>query len=147
MSDEYKRAVFLENLNKASYVSTIITKLLSNSTPSAGLSDVNDSDTLRPVRVVDTLILLDSSNGTSNYTNLGNTTIEYQPTASYAELLFTTKSGIGWVGAAAMPTGWALWAVLGVIEIFSLPCIRKKGYFQVLFEFIFKINLLIFEIM
>jgi predicted ferric reductase len=55
------------------------------------------------------------------------------PDATYAELLFTTKSKIGWVGAAAMPTGWALWIVLAIIEVFSLPFIRRKGYFQVFY--------------
>lgn len=50
---------------------------------------------------------------------------------SYAELLFTTKSGIGWVGQAAMPTGWVLLVVLGIMLTFSLPFIRKKGHFQV----------------
>jgi len=51
--------------------------------------------------------------------------------ASYAELLFTTKSNIGWVFGTAMPTGWILLIILIVIEIFAMPCIRKKGFFQV----------------
>ena len=51
--------------------------------------------------------------------------------ASYAELLFTTKSNIGWVFGTAMPTGWILLIILFVIEIFAMPCIRKKGFFQV----------------
>ena len=50
---------------------------------------------------------------------------------TYAELLFTRKSGVGWAWAISMPTGWALLAVLIIIVLFALPCIRKKGYFQV----------------
>lgn len=49
----------------------------------------------------------------------------------YGELLFTTKSKIGWVGGTAMPTGWALLVILLVLEFFSLPCIRRRGYFEV----------------
>ncbi|CAF1087428.1 unnamed protein product [Brachionus calyciflorus] len=59
--------------------------------------------------------------------------VVYTSDATFVELLFTTKSGIGWIKGLAMPTGWALWGVLLIIEIFSLPCIRKKGYFQVFY--------------
>lgn len=53
---------------------------------------------------------------------------------TFAELLFTRKSNIGWVWALAMPTGWALLVVLIVMTLFALPCIRKNGYFQVSFN-------------
>ena len=49
----------------------------------------------------------------------------------YAELLFLTKSKIGWVGEAAMPTGWITLLILIVMATFSMPFIRKKGHFQV----------------
>ena len=54
-----------------------------------------------------------------------------KPSGTFAELLFTTKSGVGWVGSAAMPTGWALILVFIIILIFALPYFRKKGHFQV----------------
>ena len=71
-------------------------------------------------------------------TSAENTTTHIMPMGkgSFADLLFTTKSGIGWVGAAAMPTGWALVSILVVMIFFSLPFIRKKGHFEV-FVYIF----------
>jgi len=54
-------------------------------------------------------------------------------TSSFIELLFTTKSGVGWFFASSMPTGWALLLILLIIEIFSLPVIRRKGYFQLFY--------------
>ena len=50
---------------------------------------------------------------------------------TYAELLFTTKSNVGWVAGTAMPTGWVLFFILIIIELFSMPFIRQKGFFQV----------------
>lgn len=50
---------------------------------------------------------------------------------SYAELLFTTKSKIGWVYSTAMPTGWVLLVILLIIVMFALPCFRQKGCFEV----------------
>jgi hypothetical protein len=70
------------------------------------------------------------SNSSSNGSIPANWT--YVPSASYADLLFTTKSGIGWILALAMPTGWALLFVLCVIGFFSMSFIRKKGFFQVI---------------
>jgi hypothetical protein len=55
----------------------------------------------------------------------------YSPSGSYADLMFTNKSGKGWILALAMPTGWALLLVLCVIAFFSMSFIRKKGFFQV----------------
>jgi hypothetical protein len=54
-------------------------------------------------------------------------------TPTYFQLLFTTKSGLGWVNGSAMPTGWALIIVLLIIVIFSMPCIRRNGYFQLFY--------------
>ena len=52
-------------------------------------------------------------------------------TFSYAELIFTTKNGIGWVNQTAFPLGWAIWALMIFIYIFTLPQIRKKKNFEV----------------
>lgn len=52
---------------------------------------------------------------------------------SYVELLFTTKSNIGWILAAAMPTGWFLILILVIMVFFSMPFIRKRGLFQVFY--------------
>ena len=49
----------------------------------------------------------------------------------YGELLFWTKSGFGWVGQSAVPTGWLLVLVLTTMVIFALPIVRRKGLFQV----------------
>jgi hypothetical protein len=65
-------------------------------------------------------------NVTANYTK--------QSLGNYADLLFTTKSGLGWVYGTACPTGWVLLLILGIISFFSMPCIRKKGFFQVNFK-------------
>jgi len=56
-----------------------------------------------------------------------------EPVFTFAELLFTNKSGVGWAWAISMPTGWALLFILVIIVIFALPCIRKKGYFQIFY--------------
>jgi len=50
---------------------------------------------------------------------------------SYSELLFTTKSNIGWIAGLAVPTGWVILVILFILSAFSLPVIRRKGYFQV----------------
>ena len=49
----------------------------------------------------------------------------------FIELLFTRKSKIGWFYNAAMPTGWAIIILMIIMDGFSLPFCRKKGYFQV----------------
>ena len=54
----------------------------------------------------------------------------------FIDLLFTSKSGVGWVGGVAMPTGWACFAILVFMAFFSMPFIRKKGHFQVKNKFI-----------
>jgi hypothetical protein len=61
---------------------------------------------------------------------------------SYAELLFSTKSKIGWIFSSAMPTGWILLAILLVIVIFALPCFRQKGFFEVCDLFCFRFTLI-----
>jgi hypothetical protein len=66
-----------------------------------------------------------------------NETLSKEESASYAELMFTTKSNIGWIYGTAMPTGWVLLIVLAIIEIFSMPFIRRNGYFQVNLEILF----------
>jgi hypothetical protein len=72
----------------------------------------------------------------STFATTATTTITNQLNSgsfSYAELLFTTRSNIGWVFGTAMPTGWALVLVLLVMVIFSMPCVRKKGYFKLFY--------------
>jgi adhesin transport system outer membrane protein len=49
-------------------------------------------------------------NVTANYTK--------QSIGNYADLLFTTKSGLGWVYGTACPTGWVLLLILGIISFF-----------------------------
>lgn len=48
-------------------------------------------------------------------------------------LLISTKYGIGWVGGSACLTGWILLAVLLVIVISALPCVRRSGKFEVFY--------------
>lgn len=52
---------------------------------------------------------------------------------SYGELLFTTKSEIGWFFKITCPTGWTLLFILFIIQIFSLPFVRSKGAFEVFY--------------
>ncbi|KAJ8040310.1 NADPH oxidase 5 [Holothuria leucospilota] len=49
------------------------------------------------------------------------------------QFLFTTASGIGWVGHLAFPTGWGILVILVIICIFSLSVVRRRGYFQVFY--------------
>ncbi|CAN8027833.1 unnamed protein product, partial [Ixodes persulcatus] len=46
---------------------------------------------------------------------------------------FTTHHDIGWVGGAASITGWVLLAVLLVMFLCSLPCVRRSGRFEVFY--------------
>jgi hypothetical protein len=62
-----------------------------------------------------------------------NDTSNANVAVSYTDLLFTTKSNIGWVFGTAMPTGWILLFILLVMVFFSMPFIRKKGLFQVFY--------------
>ena len=63
--------------------------------------------------------------------SLNNSQVQNQTKRhSYAELLFTTKNDIGWFFKSTCPTGWALLAILIIMQIFSLPCVRSKGAFE-----------------
>lgn len=46
---------------------------------------------------------------------------------------FTTHHDIGWVGGAASITGWVLLAILLVMFLCSLPCVRRSGRFEVFY--------------
>ena len=51
---------------------------------------------------------------------------------TYAEVLFTTKSNIGWlVPGFAYLSGVLLMVVLIIMVICSSPGVRRSGYFQV----------------
>ena len=69
------------------------------------------------------------NNITLNAKSDSNSSIELF--GSYVELLFTTKSNIGWVFSTAIPTGWVLLIIMVIIIIFALPVFRNKGYFEV----------------
>lgn len=58
-------------------------------------------------------------------------------TIPYGRLLFLRDSNIGWLWALAMPTGWVLLFILTIMIIFALPCIRRKGLFEVRLIFVF----------
>ncbi|CAF0745978.1 unnamed protein product [Brachionus calyciflorus] len=117
LSEDFKnlKAIKTLTIHNGTIVSTII-----NSLAGKNLTDV-------------TIHNLDSIEDLSEVNSTNASFIVSTPGATFVELLFTNKSGIGWIKALAMPTGWALWVVLLIIEIFSLPCIRKKGYFQVFY--------------
>ncbi|XP_064476773.1 NADPH oxidase 5-like isoform X2 [Ornithodoros turicata] len=51
----------------------------------------------------------------------------------YSLYLFTTQHDIGWVGGTACITGWALLAILLVMVLCSLPCVRRSGRFEVFY--------------
>ena len=44
---------------------------------------------------------------------------------------FFVGTGLGWVGGAAGITGICLGIVLCIMILCSLPCVRRKGHFQV----------------
>jgi hypothetical protein len=50
---------------------------------------------------------------------------------NYGELLFTRKSGVGWVYETAFPLGWAILFLMIFIDIFTLPQIRRRKCFEV----------------
>lgn len=70
---------------------------------------------------------------TTTLQTLNSTIGPSEPAPTYVELLFTTKSKIGWIWSAAMPTGWLLILVLVIMVFFSMPFIRKRGLFQVFY--------------
>ena len=45
--------------------------------------------------------------------------------------LFTTKADIGYFHGTTCITGWCLVVCYGVLGLGSLPCIRKRNYFEV----------------
>lgn len=47
--------------------------------------------------------------------------------------LLTTHHDIGWVGGTACITGWVLLAILLVMVLCSLPCVRRSGRFEVFY--------------
>lgn len=49
----------------------------------------------------------------------------------YAQLIFTTKSNIGWVKGSAFPTGWAVLFLMLFVYIFTIPFFRRRGYYEV----------------
>ncbi len=55
----------------------------------------------------------------------------------YWEILFTLKSGIGWIGPGfAYISGVILDIVLTIMVICSMPFVRRSGHFQVQYFFI-----------
>ncbi|KAL4216478.1 NADPH oxidase 5 [Mactra antiquata] len=50
-----------------------------------------------------------------------------------AEILFTAKAGIGYVGGSAYITGWLLDIILIVMVICSMPFVRRTEHFQVFY--------------
>ncbi len=49
------------------------------------------------------------------------------------ENLFSVDTSLGWVGGAAGLTGWLLIILLMVISFCALPCVRRKGFFEVFY--------------
>ena len=49
------------------------------------------------------------------------------------EYLFSVDTSLGWVGGAAGLTGWLLIILLMVISFCALPCVRRKGFFEVFY--------------
>ena len=47
--------------------------------------------------------------------------------------IFWIQTGLGWVGGAAGLTGVLLTIILAVMVVFSLPCVRRKGFFEVFY--------------
>jgi NADPH oxidase 5 len=75
--------------------------------------------------------------------NSNSTTIQHYYT--FAELLFTTKSNIGWFNQTVI-TGWIILIILIIIQIFSLPIIRNNGHFE-LFYYTHWLHILYYIIM
>ena len=49
------------------------------------------------------------------------------------QYFFSVHTGLGWVGGTAGLTGTTLLVILFVMVFCSLPCVRRKGYFEVMF--------------
>ncbi|CAG2166650.1 unnamed protein product [Oppiella nova] len=54
-------------------------------------------------------------------------------TISWADFLFSTHLGIGWIGGAACLTGWILLALLVAMMIPAQPFMRRSGKFEVFY--------------
>ena len=61
--------------------------------------------------------------------------IEVNNLSNYSmwEYLIGVNTDIGWVGGAAGLTGFILLLILMIMVICSLPCIRRRGYFEVFY--------------
>lgn len=71
------------------------------------------------MRIAYIIALLDINNGLLN--------------ATVWEYLFSVDTPIGWVGGAAGLSGWILIIILIVICLCALPCVRRKGFFEVFY--------------
>lgn len=49
------------------------------------------------------------------------------------EFIFWVDTPLGWVGGAAGLTGWMLAIILAIIFLCALPCVRRKGLFEVFY--------------
>ncbi len=49
------------------------------------------------------------------------------------ELIFTSRVALGLVEGLAIPTGWVLVVAILILVIFSIPILRQKGYFEVIY--------------
>ena len=49
------------------------------------------------------------------------------------EYLFSVHTGLGWVGGAAGLTGDLLYIILIILVVCSLPCVRRKGFFEIFY--------------
>ncbi len=54
-------------------------------------------------------------------------------TSSAVEFLFWVNTPFGLVGGAAGLTGWILTIILTIIFLCALPCVRRKGLFEVFY--------------
>jgi membrane protein insertase Oxa1/YidC/SpoIIIJ len=48
----------------------------------------------------------------------------------YFEALFNRRKNIDWFYGLAFPMGWAILILMILIDIFTIPVIRQKRYFE-----------------
>ena len=145
-SDEYRQKIIEQSKQSTAFVTKLFSTsrlafeddssespVTTTSLPPVALNESSESMEQIMATIQSTTLEFDFI--ADRYTTLaanGNSSAEIpESLGPLAEIMFTTKSKVGWVGGTAMPTGWALLVVLVVMIIFSLPCIRKRGHFEV----------------
>ncbi|CAF1361000.1 unnamed protein product [Rotaria magnacalcarata] len=82
-------------------------------------------------RFIALLIILHASGHVAHFALLVHSNLE--PHYTWAEYMFTTRPGIGWVGSFASISGIIIFMTFIIMFIFSLQWIRRGGHFEIFY--------------